>query len=396
MALKGTLKDFGIADILQLIGQQQKTGELILNSGKGDQVTVSFLNGNIVRAETTVRDGRDLIGSMLLSAELVTESQLKLALERQVRTLQRLGDVLVSQGVMTMERFSEIVRLQASETLFRLFAWKSGSYEFEQRDVDADPALIPLRAESVLMEGFRRVDEWPVIRKRITSLQMSFERLRALPQEPRKEQEEDELDALLAEDEGSLEEAEISEGEFKNIGPNERKCYSLVQQGRTVQKIIELSCLGEFEAVKALCNLVNLDYLKALPPKDKGGRDFEEDRQRAPVLAAFWRIAIPSFAVIALVALVARSKIFTFRLGSSNASHYSDPAILHFAARHQIARLRSAIEIYKLEHFAMPASLEVMVADGYLSENDRRYPWAEDYYYRVGNEGSYLLLPPFR
>ena len=30
MALKGTLKDFGIADILQLIGQQQKTGVLVL------------------------------------------------------------------------------------------------------------------------------------------------------------------------------------------------------------------------------------------------------------------------------------------------------------------------------------------------------------------------------
>ena len=30
MALKGTLKDFGIADIFQLIGQQQKTGALIV------------------------------------------------------------------------------------------------------------------------------------------------------------------------------------------------------------------------------------------------------------------------------------------------------------------------------------------------------------------------------
>ena len=28
MALKGTLKDFGIADILQLIAQQAKSGEL--------------------------------------------------------------------------------------------------------------------------------------------------------------------------------------------------------------------------------------------------------------------------------------------------------------------------------------------------------------------------------
>ena len=39
MALKGTLKDFGIADILQLIGQQQKTGTLHLQ-GRDQEVHV--------------------------------------------------------------------------------------------------------------------------------------------------------------------------------------------------------------------------------------------------------------------------------------------------------------------------------------------------------------------
>ncbi len=32
-----------------------------------------------------------------------------------------------------------------------------------------------------------------------------------------------------------------------------------------MRKLIDLSCLGEFETCKALCNLVNLEYLKALP-----------------------------------------------------------------------------------------------------------------------------------
>ena len=44
MALKGTLKDFGIADILQLIGQQTKTGTLNLKN-KGEEVVVSFRDG---------------------------------------------------------------------------------------------------------------------------------------------------------------------------------------------------------------------------------------------------------------------------------------------------------------------------------------------------------------
>ena len=39
MALKGTLKDFGIADIFQLIGHQSKTGVLTLN-GPSDGIWI--------------------------------------------------------------------------------------------------------------------------------------------------------------------------------------------------------------------------------------------------------------------------------------------------------------------------------------------------------------------
>ena len=126
MALKGTLKDFGIADILQLIGQQQKTGILSLTN-KGESVNVSFKDGNIVRAESTSRNRKDLIGSMLVVANLITEAQLEFALETQKRTLQRLGDVLVGQGSVSLEKFRSMVALQTSETLFKLFAWKSGT-----------------------------------------------------------------------------------------------------------------------------------------------------------------------------------------------------------------------------------------------------------------------------
>ncbi|MCI0672161.1 MAG: DUF4388 domain-containing protein, partial [Myxococcaceae bacterium] len=71
MALQGTLKDFGIADILQLIGQQQKTGTLHLRS-RDQEVHLAFREGVIVRAESTTRRRKDLIGAMLVRAELIT------------------------------------------------------------------------------------------------------------------------------------------------------------------------------------------------------------------------------------------------------------------------------------------------------------------------------------
>jgi hypothetical protein len=392
MALKGTLKDFGIADILQLIGQQQKTGVLVLTQ-KQDTVAVTFREGNIVRAETTSRNRKDLIGSMLVAANLVSEQQLEFALETQKRTLQRLGDVLVSQGVITDQKFKSMVQLQTSETLFKLFGWKAGTYEFEQKEVETETTLTPLRAESVLMEGFRRVDEWPVVRKRITSLQMSFEKIKELPPE---ELKKDDFDAAL-DDAFAEEKKTVNKGEFQSVGENERKAYNLIAPGRTVQRIIELSALGEFETAKALCNLINLEYAKGVPPAGKGGDDFEADGSRASaVLAVVGRIAVTMVVVGALLFIGTRIDFGAVRLGGSNATTYTDPAAQRFSSQQQLSRLATAIELFKLEKGALPMGLNELVEAELLGADDLHFPWREPYFYRRGDDGSYVLLPPLR
>src|SRR5438270_11331945 len=121
MALQGTLGDFSIADIFQLIGQQQKTGVLHLN-GKDEEVHISFKDGNVVKAESAARKRKELLGHMLVRAELISEAQLDSALEEQKRTLRRLGDILVSSGALPRESLKEMTHLQTTETLYRLFA----------------------------------------------------------------------------------------------------------------------------------------------------------------------------------------------------------------------------------------------------------------------------------
>ena len=391
MALKGTLKDFGIADILQLIGQQQKTGALVLTQ-KQDTVAVTFKDGNILRAETTSRNRKDLIGSMLVAAALVTEQQLEFALETQKRTLQRLGDVLVSQGVLTEQKFKSMVQLQTSETLFKLFAWKAGTYEFEQKDVETENTLTPLRAESVLMEGFRRVDEWPVVRKRITSLQMTFEKMKELPPE---ELKKDDFDAAL-DDAFAEEKKSVNKGEFKSVGENERTCYNLIAAGRTVQRIIELSALGEFETAKALCNLINLEYAKGVPPAGKGGEDFESENRSSAMVGVIGRIAVTMVVVGALLFIGTRIDFGAMKLGGSNATTYTDPAAQRFASQQQLSRLSAAIDVFKLEKGSLPMGLNELVESELLADDDLHFPWREPYFYRRGDDGTYVLLPPLR
>jgi hypothetical protein len=389
MALKGTLKDFGIADILQLIGQQQKTGILSLTN-KGESVNVSFKDGNIVRAESTSRNRKDLIGTMLVAANLITESQLEFALETQKRTLQRLGDVLVGQGSIPAEKFKSMVALQTSETLYKLFGWKSGTYAFEVHDVEADGAFVPLRAESVLMEGFRRVDEWPVVKKRITSDAMTFEKIKELPPPAL---EKDDFDAAL-DDAFAEEKKEINKGEFQSVGDNERRVYELIGPGRTVTRIIELSMLGEFETSKALCNLINLEYAKGLAASGEAEDSGKPSRLKA-ALQAFGRIAVSMLVVGALLVVFTRVDFGAFRFGSSGGTTYTDPAAQRFAAASQMSRLTTALEVYRLEKGQLPDSLGQLVEAGIVSADDVRYPWRDDYYYRRDG-ATYVLLPPLR
>jgi hypothetical protein len=396
MALKGTLKDFGIADILQLIGQQQKTGLLNLRQ-KQETVVVAFKDGSIVRAESGTRSRKELIGAMLVRAGVISEAQLEAALEGQKRTLQRLGDVLVSQNALTEDKFKEMVHLQTEETLFKLFAWKTGSYAFDQGEVlDADSTVTPLRAESVLMEGFRRVDEWPAIRKRITSHLMTFQRLKDLPAGSASDVDfETALDDAFAEKTGERKRA-VDRSEFRSLGDNERRVFALVAKSRTFQQIADLSCLGEFETGKALCNLVNLEYLQAFTPAKKSADDFDSGGAASLVAGVAARTALVA-GVLASIYLVATQVDFAaLRLGLSSASSYSDPAIKRFASRQQLSRIAAALQVYKLEKRTLPLTLRELADADLLSGDDLRYPWVDEYHYRRVDPTSYVLLPPLR
>ncbi|HCF60297.1 MAG TPA: hypothetical protein DFS52_20150 [Myxococcales bacterium] len=394
MALKGTLKDFGIADIFQLIGQQGKTGILHLADGD-EQVHVHFKDGNVVKADCAGRKRKELLGDMLVRAGLISQRQLDEALEEQKRTLKRLGDILVSSRALARESLREMAQLQTTETLYRLFAWKSGTYEFEVTEVDFDPeSITPIRSESVLMEGFRRVDEWPMIRKKISGSSMTFERLKELVDKPAGGDDlDDDLDAAFGEfEEKKDDEPDKSEGEFKNLGANERLVYKLAEPGRDVQFIIDRSRIGEFEVCKALLNLVNLGYLKTI--SGAGRVDDSLGRRRRWAARA---VRLAGRAATGLLILGLGALVFT-RLGSMAAAggerRYADPAARRLVGRAQLSRIEAAIAVYRLEKGLCPESLEKLVEFGILSEGDLRYPWREQYHYRRTSDDAYVLLPP--
>ncbi len=222
-----------------------------------------------------------------------------------------------------------MAQLQFNETLYRLFTWKTGTYEFEQGPVHHDTHdLDPVRAESVLMEGFRMVDEWPVIRKRIPRYDLVFAPGKYLPPE------------------GGPGDAAA---EFASIGPSERRVFALVNGYRDVRKLIDLSCLGEFETCKALCNLVNLGHLTALMPV--GEPDLPEDDIGLGdrVRGALGRLAVSMVVLAGIVGVLLGTQLNPWAVRSSTGAGFAEGVLRQQIARAQVSRIEGALAVYRLE-----------------------------------------------
>jgi hypothetical protein len=379
LALSGTLKDFGIADILQLIGHQTKTGRLTLTSG-GDEVEIFFIDGNVVFASDKARNSKNLLGSLLLRAEMLSNDQLEEALSIQQRTLKRLGDILVEMGAVTQVQLGQMMRLQTTETLYKLFAWKTGSYEFSQEDVDpARSTFDAVRAESILLEGFRRMDEWPGLKKKVPWTDATFEVVREL----------DTRDLPPIDDGLGLD----GDQEGK---PTERHklAYRLAAGGKDVQRVVDASRLGEFEALKAINDLVEWGFLKIVPPPSGAAaitHGIKSSSRKFARSGAFLRLALSLAFFVATLFLV---RELAPQLGSSRAENPARRgAVARLLSHDQLVRLESALELYKTEHGEYPAALAQLVEGQLVTDQDLRYPYRENYYYRRTQQG-FVLLPP--
>lgn len=388
MALKGTIRDFGIADIFQLIGQQTKSGILVLKD-EVDEVKIHFREGSVVRAESPTRARQMLLGNMLLNAGVITKPELDRALQQQTRTMRRLGRILTDDvGALDKEDLGEFLRLQQSETVQRLFLWQSGTYEFEQLEVtEPEDGLEAIRAENILMDGLRVMDEWPGLRDRLPPYSSTFEVVRELP-EPKDE------DAEFADFEFGVE-GEGSPGE-SSIGDPERVMFKLVAPGVRLDKLIHRSRLGEFESCRALMTLLDGGYIRlalsTAVTRDLASADTAEKVRKPPLRIPFGQIALRALVYVVIVAgagLVLRGLRST-QLDGGHALQPTAPRVA--AARNQVEVLELALEVYRLEHGAYPEGLEALVTAGILGPDALRFPFEQPYQYV--REGENVRIDP--
>jgi tetratricopeptide (TPR) repeat protein len=234
MAIRGSLQEASLPDVLQLLSLGRKTGCLSI-SYKTSFGYIYFDKGRICYASIVNR--RDRLGDILVKNGLVTPEQLQSAIDAQVHHRDvRLGELLVAQGAITRAQLDEQVRIQIEEAVYFLFTWTEGAFNFEaDARPEAQDVIVSINPESLLLEGARRMDEWTLIEKKIPTFDIIFEidRLR--------------LDKLEA-----------------TIEADQQRVLELVDGQRDVIRIVEDSGLGEFEVGKALYGLLTAGLIQRL------------------------------------------------------------------------------------------------------------------------------------
>ncbi len=177
MILQGDLKDFSLADLLQLLLQQHKSGTLILTHNK-EKVEITLSQGNIIGIKVGGTTPETRIRDMLVESGKISRKEMEDLEAVSVNMNRPLLATLSAKGYLPEEERERVVTVASEDMVFDLFRWTEGQYEFGGGQKGMAPGLGHLRisTEFACMEGMRRIDEWPRLHEQVPHDRMVFQR----------------------------------------------------------------------------------------------------------------------------------------------------------------------------------------------------------------------------
>lgn len=347
MALEGSLRDFGLADILQLIYFQKKTGVLVL-SGALDSVRISFFDGNVVSAESRKRIEESRVGKILVKKGVIRDEDLRAALEEQRSSGGKVGDILLKKGLVKKEDMRDTLVSQMTETVVQLFSWKEGTYEFQLKQVTMNQDIpVTLDTQHLLMEGLRVLDEWSLVEGKIT------------------------LDTVFSKTGRTAD----------SLTDAEESLLSFIDGENDVSIIIDLSGVDDFEASKVLVSLMERDIIEPVTVSavvTEAVTLLPEVRERP------WaRVLYPAvFVMIAVFSLLAASFQQAWS-GKGISVFWSGDEMKRTVTAKKMDDLRFMAEAYKFRNGSYPVRLDQL--------GDSTDVWGRPYAYRVEN-GTVIII----
>lgn len=279
--LEGDLGIIPIGAILQLLQNENQTGvlvcrrekfevrayfrggeiDLVQSSGGSDEFRLGrfFVEEGILEPNEIDEISARTVHPLSITAELPASSESKTELARTADSLaltvqgdvltnalavatqkpKPLGMALLEAGKIDADQLKSALTRQSSELLYEVLRWSYGRFELKREPPSelAEEAKLSMPVASVVMEGFRRVDEWRAIERTLGS-----------------------FDTVLLRDDLAFGRLDL-----KKLPPREKAVLDMVDGQRTVRNIASAGFMSTFD----VCVIV-VQFLEARVLRRRG------------------------------------------------------------------------------------------------------------------------------
>ena len=179
--LSGHLGAVSMSEVLLLLGQQGQTGTLRVLSD-GARVDLFFRKGVIDLAAAVGVAEEFLLGRFAVEAGDITPADLAEVLDARAQMSGKpplFGRDLIMRGLLTEAQLKLAMRRQTAELTYEPLRWSQGTFHFRRAThlpEIVEEASLGINIDTLLLEGFRRVDEWRLIERDIRNFDMVFVR----------------------------------------------------------------------------------------------------------------------------------------------------------------------------------------------------------------------------
>jgi CheY-like chemotaxis protein len=191
-ALVGDLGAISMSQILELLAEQAHTGILrVVNLSSRARVELYLQDGRVDFAAATGAPEEFLLGRFVIDSGDVSAENVARVLAERSRgpgPLPLFGADLVARGLLSREALGQAMARQTRELAYETLRWSTGFFQFRpaaELPPLAREAGLQLNVDRMLLEGYRRVDEWRIIEREISSFDEVFvrneDKIAALP-----------------------------------------------------------------------------------------------------------------------------------------------------------------------------------------------------------------------
>ncbi len=229
-ALAGDISVISIAEVLQLLDLQRQSGVLSIFT-RYSEITLYVKQGRLDFAASRGLRVEFRIGRYLVEDGTITREELQTVLDNRAGSKRLLGELLIQLGMATEEQVRRALVRQTTELVYEVVRWNKGRFAFTvgAETLAATKAALGIETGGLVMEGFRRVDEWRLI-------EGSFD-----------------FDEVLYHDTVAIERL----GEDANLTRQERAVLSAIDGERTIREIVDLAGGSSFELCKIMYQFLN-------------------------------------------------------------------------------------------------------------------------------------------